>query len=504
MNKWLILLLIFVLSVILRLWTLNQMGRTWDEGAYIIDGYKLIELAKKGDFYNNKWYNNPDHPPLARYLYGLASHLDAEKVDSKGEPIFKYDWTFARLVSVLFSSLTVLIVGLMGWRYFSFFVGATSSLILAMLPVFLGYSQIATLESLIVFFFTISVFLFIEFIKKDNLIKLILTGVLTGLALGVKQSNILLFPLFLLIYILWYVVVGKKGKRNIFSKKLLKVFGIFFVAIITFILIWPMPWFHLKEVIEFHNNMWISNVKLPPPEVFFGKLVLVPKIYYLVYFVITTPAIIVALFLIGLKFIDKKKNWILYTLILWFFFPFIHSLYNFRQHGIRYIIEIYAPLSFIAAIGLDYVSSKLPRKFLAKVICFSLVVIYLFNIAYKLKPYYLDYFNELIGGTNGVYKSNLFQLGWWGQGIGEAGLFIKNNAPDGSKIGLAISPNHVMPPLKNMNISQYLDNMNYDYIIVNYFHVLREGFNDKEIKLKYKPIFYARADQAILVTVYKK
>lgn len=504
MNKFLIILFIFLFSLGLRLWNLNQMGRTWDEGAYIVDGYNFINLIKKGDFSNPKWYSNPDHPPLARYLYGLASHLDVEKFDKSGNPIFKYDWTFSRILAVLSSSFSVVLVSLIGFRYISFFGGIIAGLILAMLPVFLGYSQIATLESLILFFFTASVYSFIRLMERYSVKKIIFVGIITGLALEVKQSNLLLIPLFFLIYVMWYLNRGVKEYKSFFNKHLYAIVIVSFVGFLTFIFLWPMPWLHLKSVIEFHNKMWVQNVQLPPPEVFFGKLMLVPAVYYPVYFLITTPILIISFFLIGLKSIDLRKNWVLCSIIIWFCFPFIQSFYSFRQHGIRYIIEIYAPLAIISAVGIDFMFGKLNRKTWIGIFSVFAIFIYLFIILIKISPYYLDYFNEIVGGSKNVYSKKLFQMGWWGQGIKEAGIYLEKNANAKSTVGLAISPVHVMYPLPDLKMSKYSDKKQYDYVIVNYFNVLREGFNDSQIRRDYINIYSVLADGATLVDIYKR
>lgn len=498
MNKWLIVLLIFLFSICLRLWNFNQMGKTWDEDAYVEWGYNFVSLAIKGDFKNPYWYRISASPPLSSYLFGVPARFDISKFDSKGKPIFNYDYTNTRLISVLFSSFTVVLVVLFGWKYASFPIGTLAGTILAMLPLFVGYSQLVTLESLIIFFFTATVFSFFNFLTNFSKKHIFLTGILLGLALEVKYTNILLIPLLVLIYSIWLFNTNRKGGLPHVKSLLL----IFFIGLLTFFVLWPMPWFHLREVIEFNANLRSSPYSVP--EVFFGKLMLVPKLYYFIYFLITTPLLILALFLTGLIKIDRKRGWILLSLLAWFLFPFIQSFYNFRQHGIRYIIEIYAPLSLIAAIGFDYVVSRITKKTIFKMILFIPILIYLFVILIKITPYYLEYFNIVVGGTKNVYEKKLFQLGWWGQGIKEAANYLISNAPKGSRIGVAISPINSLPTLPNFNVYEYKDEQQYDYIMVNYFHVLREGFDDSSIKLNYKEIYNVKADNAHLVTVYKR
>jgi hypothetical protein len=120
-----------------------------------------------------------------------------------------------------------------------------------------------------------------------------------------------------------------------------------------------------------------------------------------------------------------------------------------------------------------------------------------------IEHYYLDFFNELVGGVNAVYKYKLFQIGWWGQGIREASLYVLKIAPKGSSVGLAISPIHSAGPMPELNVQEYSNHKKYDYVIVNFYNVIREGFDDSFIKNNYKPVFFVKADEAILATVYK-
>lgn len=497
---------VVTIALLLRFWNLNEMGRTWDEGAYVEGGFVMTDLMLKGDYKNPYYLSTFDHPPIARYLYGAASRLDLQEIDDKnGNPIFYFDYTYSRLISILFSTLSILLISLFGWKYISPFVGISSGIILAMLPTFLGYSQLATLESLVMFTFTISVFLFINLLHKFSVKKLLLTGVFTGLALGVKQTNIFIYPLFLSIYFLWYFTKNKTERPSILRKIFLPFSIIFLISCITFILFWPTALINFNEAIAVEKAMWFSHeVKLPPPEVFFGRLMLVPIVYYPVYFLITTPLLVIILFFIGMKVIDVRKKFVLYAVLLWFMLPFFQSLYPFKQHGLRYIIQVYAPLSLIAAIGFESILGMFKGKFKIKYISLFALIIYFLFILKSITPYYLDYFNILPGGINGVYKSQLFQIGWWGQGNREAGIYLRDNAPKSSSVGLAISPLHSFPKYSEYKSEKYNPNNKYDYIVVNYFNILREGFDDSKIKQNYKLIHEVTADKATLVYIYQK
>jgi hypothetical protein len=512
-QKILILAGIFLFAFSLRLPTINQIGRTWDEPEYVEQGYNLIELIRKRDFNNSYFYTTYDHPPLVKYLYGISAHFDVEKYATNKKPLFRYDYTYSRMFSALLFSLGVIFVVMIGWIIVSPTIGIFAGIILAMLPFSLGLSQLVTTESLKIFIYPLTVYSYILLVRKYSVKKLIFSGILTGIALQAKQSNIFIIPLLGFMYYFKYRQIKLKGKKKqkYIKKNLLSFFYIIAMSIIVFFLIWPQAPFHLREIYTMHNNLWgirfspnIWQVVITVPEVFMGRLMLTPIFYYPVYFFITIPVIILCLFFTGIYEIYTKKNYELYPLVIWFILPFLLSFYIWKQHGLRYVIEIYPAISLIAAIGFDGFLRRLHIKKHLKWLYFLPVIAYLFVQLLYVKPYYLDYFNELVGGVNNVYKYKWFQIGWWGQGEREAGIYIKNNAKKGSKIGLAISPDHVFPKFDGYKYSEWKSGMKYDYVIVNYYHIIRDKFNDEEIKKNYKLIYKIKADRAVLAFVYKR
>lgn len=175
-----------------------------------------------------------------------------------------------------------------------------------------------------------------------------------------------------------------------------------------------------------------------------------------------------------------------------------------RQHGVRYIIEIYAPLSLIAAVGYDVFISRFTKDIKKKFLYFLPITICLFIILFQMTPYYTNYFNELVGGTSNVYKYKLFQIGWWGEGTKEAVIYLEKIAPTGSKVGILKQQISLSPPSKRLKILSYTDNKKYDYVIMHYYNILREGFDDTYLRKNYARIHCVNAGGACLVTIYKK
>lgn len=497
-------LVIFALSLTLGMWNLNKIGRVWDEEFLLQLSYRHVELARNLDFNNTFWWREsiPDHPPLVRYLRGIASLPDIESFDLSGRPVFKYELTFNRLLSVILMALSAVLVYLIGAKYISKYSGFVAGIILTMLPIPLGHSQIGMLEPLGLFFFTASIYTFLLFLEKPTSKMVTLSGIALGFAFLARETHLMLIPMMFIIIFLKRRF-GPKVSKKISSSLIKKTFIIFAISIILFIVLWPWPFLHLDYMIEFTWKIRVSETG-SIPEVFFGRLMLVPKIYYITHFLITTPLVILILALIGLKKVDRSKKWVLYTIVIWLVFPFLMSFYPKKEQGIRYIIQICAPLALLAALGFETMVNKLTKNQLLKYLAIIPLFIYSFIILVRITPYYTNYFNILVGGARGVYEKELFHLAWWGEGSLEAMHYLINNAPKGSRVGLATSPLHTFPPLRGSTVEEYKSDQEYDYVIVNFYHIHRIGFDDSGVRRNYKHVFSVMADGAPIYKIYKK
>ena len=56
--------------------------------------------------------------------------------------------------------------------------------------------------------------------------------------------------------------------------------------------------------------------------------------------------------------------------------------------------------------------------------------IYLGVACVRIHPYYLDYYNEVVGGPSGAWEARLFETGWWGEGMDRAVAWVNDNAPE--------------------------------------------------------------------------
>ena len=173
---------------------LMDAGITYDEPNYILSGNLFVSNWAHLDFSESAWSAIYEHPPVSRYIYGTAISL-------LGTPLFNYNaFINAKLASALMGALTCVIVYLLGRDFFGRKVGITSALILSFIPVFMAHTQIAALESPLVLFFTLTVYLFMVALQRDSRGYFLASAVPFGLTLGTKFNGILLLPLLALIF----------------------------------------------------------------------------------------------------------------------------------------------------------------------------------------------------------------------------------------------------------------------------------------------------------------
>jgi hypothetical protein len=179
-------------------------------------------------------------------------------------------------------------------------------------------------------------------------------------------------------------------------------------------------------------------------------------------------------------------------------------LYIGRQDKLRYIIEIIPPLSIIAGIGIDAFVKTYVHKLKHRLLLLALFVGYLTLPLWKLTPYYLEYFNELVGGTSTVYHQRLFQMGGGGPGLKAAGIFVEKHATKGESVGIAADPGRNIKHGDGLQFSEYDNEKEYDWVVVNYYLVIRSGFDEEPVKRKYALVHTVYAGGAELVHVYTR
>jgi predicted membrane-bound dolichyl-phosphate-mannose-protein mannosyltransferase len=523
-QKFLAAIFLFTLTVVIRVPVLRSVGETWDEYTVVNPGETYISAIKNLDFSESSWIQNYEHPPIAKYLYGLS-----RTISRHSSAILRWDseyrvdkeYTVPRLLSACFGGLTVVLVFLIGLALFSPVVGAVSSIILAIYPSFVAYTSIVSLESVYVFFTTLFIYFLIKALKTSHWVYHLSAILALSLCFATRYNGLF----FVLLYLVTILFRYKREILRLEIKKLpWSVVASPAIFIGTIYLIWPWLW--LSPVNLFDSIMRSSGGH--SGEYFLGSLAQPGWYYYFVYFLVTTPEVLLILFglfvirtikkleLRKLSSIKRPISFLIssfYTtdfLTIWFLTPFLASGFAFKQNGIRYVVAFIPPLAIICGYCLVWLISRFKSK-LFKVILLGTALVGLLYPLVWTSPYFLDYYNLLSGGPATAYKNKAFVVGWWGEGGLDAVRYINANAPNNAVVRMLFSPRHTLINFrKDIRQEQnfVLGNKD-DFILLNTYN---EWYGDQKMLSdldQYRLVYEVKTSSwglldAPLVKVYKR
>jgi len=263
----------FSVAMALRRWRLGAFGQTWDEDCYWSAGRNYVLNLLRFDFRPSSWAWNYEHPPIAKYLVGLAG-------------LWHDGYGPARALEAALGAATCVVVFALGRELFSRRVGMGAALLYASLPHAVAHSQITGLETPSTFFATLA---FWAFVRR----RFLLAGLAGGLALASRFIAGLVF-----VAMAAAALVDPPRSRRAW----LRLAASPLVGLGTLFAVWPRLW--IDGPISGIRSSLGKLTTQHAPEWFLGSLVQapVPKTYLLAYFAATvTVPVLVGLALCGLR-----------------------------------------------------------------------------------------------------------------------------------------------------------------------------------------------------------
>jgi 4-amino-4-deoxy-L-arabinose transferase-like glycosyltransferase len=171
-NRWRLAFLLFlVVYALLLLLYLGYAPIRWDETPHLYGGL-LLNRGQFDDYLRESAFYPPLFDAVTAFFFKIL-----------GSSVFS-----GRLVAVTFGILSI-------WTLFEFtykFYGSRnafiSSVLLASMPGFIILCRLALIETMLLFFFSISLFLFFSWLRTNNNKMLILSGITLGLGFLVKYQ----------------------------------------------------------------------------------------------------------------------------------------------------------------------------------------------------------------------------------------------------------------------------------------------------------------------------
>lgn len=413
---------VFAVALVLRLASVGAAGETWDEGEYFCAGKHYLLNLLSLDVREWTWRANLEHPPVTKYVAGLGA-------------LFADSYAPARSLFALLGACACALGCAIGTRLFGARAGLVGGLACALSPHLVAHSVVIGHETPSVFFAALG--LLVALRAGDDgrslLRSLALTGVVLGLAVATRFTNLLLAP----VLGLTLLVVASPALR--LRTALLGLAVVPLTAATVVYAVWPRLW---SAPVAHLGEAW-RKLKLPHTvEPYLGELTREPAWHYFpVYLVATAPFWLLACALAGgarSAVRRERGGLILLALILC---PLGVAWSPVRQDGVRYILPAVFALALLAGAGVDALAARLRASF-ARALPIAFLA-YLVIVAARIHPYYLDYYGEQVGGPATVGPTRRFELGWWGEGIAEAVDYVNQHAPHGARVFRAVQPNHV-------------------------------------------------------------
>ena len=363
----------------------------------------------------------------------------------------------------------------------------------------------------------------INFLHKQNLKNTILFSFFTALLLNAKILGLVPIGLFCLLYTYNYLNTKRKFYRNQKQIYIFVIFCLFFIYVL-----WPYLWdspvknlfFALKNMLAVHEEIILVNF-------YFGEHLssdMMPWHYRIVWFLISTPVVILFLFFIRVSLFFKKiitlidlslnnkfklnnKEFIDIFLFLTFFLSFFIVLeFNKSKFGgWRHIYYLYPIVIYFCLYFINY--SKKNSKILIK----NLIVILIFlNLSYtfywsiKNHPHQYLFFNFL--SKNYAYKN--FDLDWWGVTHKSSIEYILKESKKNKILVYAegftnLKDTHLYLDKKTKDRVVIVDYQNADYVIDNRMRRVRSNNNIRDNN-NFELIYDLSINNQTITSIYKK
>ena len=477
--------LLFAGALTVRMYDLNEAGRTWDEDVYWAAGRNYVQNLLAGDTRSESWAWNNEHPGFGKWIYGPGTLL----MDR---------FAASRATAAIIGALTCALLFLVGRDLISRRVGLLGAGLAAVLPHLLAHHKILGLEAPSGLLYLLTIWFFFRSLRrKGNTGYHLAAGVCAGLLISTRVSNLSVLVVIGALYL-------ALNRRAIFGEGRFPMpvtLGLApLIALFTFFLVWPYLWEnpmkHLGEMLVH----WDTDKYL---EWFFGRKQKPPWYYFPLYFSVTMPAAVLAAWGLSLVRVAWRRDLGHITLLLWFLAPYVVMLSPLARDGVRYLVPSLLAACLLAGAGLEWLAMGIARlarraRLATPVTAFGGAALCFYSLycGSTVHPYYLDYYNEFTGGPAKVAARHTFEIGWWGEGIKEACDYIGRVAPLGSRVWGYLHPTHVIAlrdDLKRVNGPGQAD-----YIMFN------DLFNTRPKMPNHRVIYVVRAAGAPLVWVYER
>jgi hypothetical protein len=458
-SNWIAALLIFALSFVPRALSLNAISII-DEFQWQKGTQAFINGLRSGDFSATYCRYHPAVTDMWLIAIGLGFKylgMLSQGAPPAGFQTFLEQSTFPgypnvdflvaeRLPFALVNSISVVLVYLLAKRLFGGPVARLGAGLLALDPFYISHSRVVTPDGLLASFMTLSILSFIVYLVCErSRYYVAFSGLAAGLALLSKIPAVLLVPMVGVLTVAMSFWEIRKLKRP-WSQTSLRFLGDLAmwggVAVLTFFCLWPAMWVAPVGTVQRMVADMVNDTGGGWNQFFMGRSVKDPGLlfYPVVLLFRATPLTLIGAVtsLIFFSNLSRQKGKategtppalpsfvMLVMCILLFTLLISFGTTKFD----RFLLPVFPLVDILAALGLYELARVISAKWGKPVKALALLTLIVqASFALPQYPYFLSFYNPLVGGP--AQAPHVLLIGW-GEAFEQAARYLneKENAP---------------------------------------------------------------------------
>jgi hypothetical protein len=420
--------LVFATALAIRLPDLDKFA-TIDESRWIQRGADFWTAMQRGDSAATFLIGHPGVTTMWLVCAGMGQERVTQMATRPGlEDVTRRSGYLEALVSarrafVLLGAGVLAIVSLLVWRLVGPGVAALTGLLLAADPFLAAHGQVAHLDATLTGFMTIAILSALIYgLRGGGFVYLALAGAATGLALLTKAPSVLLLPAVPLLAAIprpWSFGKIPAGEPR---RMVMALLGWGAIAIAMVLILWPAfradPIGTFQQLIQFASRVGGGE----HDNFFMGRATDDPGLSYYPTMLVFRLGLGTLVGIVLLAIARRRPEW-RHVLIATsaFVLAFVLMMNLGPKKFDRYLLPIFPILAIWAALGWRGLLGRPGMAIPLKMGLVGLLVLLQLGPTLLVRPYYLSYFNPLMGGGAAAQQQVLVG---WGEGMAPMAAYL--------------------------------------------------------------------------------
>jgi 4-amino-4-deoxy-L-arabinose transferase-like glycosyltransferase len=384
----------------------EQAGRDWINGDCL-----LLDREKLNYIYDNKLIlfiiaisfiirvclrsNYLDDWDSINFALALDKYsMAASQPQPPGYPVYIFMGRLSHMIipnatdslvylSILFGTLSIIAIYLLSNKFFGKNVGVLSALMLSIIPAHLKFSDVAMSDIVSLFFIIITIYLLYNSTTSKKY--LYLATISLGITVGVRQTDILLIPL----YLIFLIATRRNDLKTCILSIILLSISVCAWLIPTIIVTGLNTFIELQRsqgayaiststLNTFGGFSFIGLVKTGWQ--FFFLLIFGWSISFLIFSTLTLTYIVYN----KQKILKNYKDTRILIFIYWFLAYFIFSIFYYPLYTPRYLLPLVAPLIIIISYALINLVSSRPNTLIRSVLVTIIIICFVYMTSFTI------------------------------------------------------------------------------------------------------------------------